>query len=51
MLHHTEELNSLPLLHRDQFDRMLLAQASIDGLTIATRDRQFDQYKVRVIQA
>jgi PIN domain nuclease of toxin-antitoxin system len=51
MLHHTEELNSLPLLHRDPFDRMLLAQASIDGLTIATRDRQFDQYKVRVIQA
>jgi len=51
MLHHTQELLRLPLLHRDPFDRMLLAQASIDGLTIVTRDAQFVDYKVRLIAA
>jgi PIN domain nuclease of toxin-antitoxin system len=50
-LQHAEELSSLPLVHRDPFDRMLLAQASVEGLTLVTRDAQFDGYGVRLIQA
>jgi PIN domain nuclease of toxin-antitoxin system len=38
----------LPLHHRDPFDRMLIGQASHEGLTIMTRDRQFAAYGVAV---
>lgn len=34
----------LPLHHRDPFDRMLIAQASVEGLTIVTRDPHFADY-------
>src|SRR2546426_4360722 len=40
--HHAERAGSLPDHHRDPFDRMLVAQAQIEGLTIVTRDRAFD---------
>jgi PIN domain nuclease of toxin-antitoxin system len=39
----------LPHAHRDPFDRMLIAQALNNGLIIATSDRAFDLYPVRVI--
>ena len=35
---------NLPLHHRDPFDRMLIAQASVEGLTIVTRDPHFADY-------
>ena len=50
-LRHGVALASLPLLHRDPFDRMLVAQATSEGLTIVTRDPAFDDYDVRVIVA
>jgi len=50
-LRHTESLLTLPSLHRDPFDRMLLAQAISDGLTIATRDAAFKAYSVPLIGA
>jgi PIN domain nuclease of toxin-antitoxin system len=34
----------LPLIHRDPFDRMLIAQARCEGLTLATRDAQIRSY-------
>jgi len=37
-LRHIRTLRSLPLHHRDPFDRMLVAQAQCDGLTIMTID-------------
>ena len=40
---------ALPLLHRDPFDRMLVAQASIERLSIVTGDDQIGKYDVAVI--
>lgn len=39
---------ALPLHHRDPFDRMLIAQAKVENLTIVTRDRRFAEYDVTV---
>ena len=50
-LHHAEILARLPWHHRDPFDRMLVAQALADDLTIVTRDREIPRYGVRVIAA
>jgi PIN domain nuclease of toxin-antitoxin system len=48
---HTEAVRALPLLHRDPFDRMLIAQAQFEGLTIVTADAQFKRYGVPVLDA
>jgi PIN domain nuclease of toxin-antitoxin system len=37
----------LPGPHRDPFDRMLIAQAQSEGLTVVSNDKIFDEYKVR----
>ena len=37
-------LDVMPLLHRDPFDRMLLAQALANGLKIMSHDKQFPAY-------
>jgi PIN domain nuclease of toxin-antitoxin system len=41
----------LPEHHRDPFDRMLVAQAQLEGLTIVSRDPVFDRYSVAVLRA
>ena len=41
----------LPDHHRDPFDRMLVAQAQAEGLTIVTGDRNIPAYGVRTIAA
>ena len=41
----------LPLIHRDPFDRMLVAQARSDGLTLVTRDNALGTYDVEVLNA
>lgn len=41
----------LPMNHRDPFDRLLIAQAITDGVTIVTADRRFAQYAVPVVDA
>lgn len=43
---HAEWAGSLPLLHRDPFDRLLVAQAQLEGLTLATLDDQILRYQV-----
>jgi len=35
---------SLPLLHRDPFDRLLVAQATVEGITLLTADEQVARY-------
>ena len=39
----------LPFLHRDPFDRFLIGQAIVHGMTILTPDRLIAQYSVRVV--
>ncbi len=41
----------IPAIHRDPFDRMLIAQASVEGFTIVSRDSVFEQYKIPLIKA
>lgn len=48
---HALALEAMPLHHRDPFDRMLIAQAQIEGLPILTADRHFLPYDVRVLWA
>ncbi|MGH7821237.1 MAG: type II toxin-antitoxin system VapC family toxin [Candidatus Binatia bacterium] len=43
---HTVRIASLPAIHRDPFDRLLIAQALVEELTLATRDRVFRSYGV-----
>ena len=48
-LHHIETLRELPHHHRDPFDRMLIAQARFEGMTIMSSDRHFALYDIVVI--
>ena len=48
---HAHAVGDLPAIHRDPFDRMLIAQAKVEGFTIVTRDSIFQQYKIKTIQA
>lgn len=41
---HAIAVESLPLLHKDPFDRLLLAQARVEGLTLLTVDEQLAEY-------
>ena len=43
-VHHVLVVGQLPALHRDPFDRLLLAQAQADGLLLITADQQLAQY-------
>ncbi len=47
--HHALRVFSLPPLHRDPFDRMLVAQAQVERLPIVTTDPQISAYDVEVI--
>ncbi len=46
---HADLAASLPLIHRDPFDRMLVAQARLEGLTLVTRDTAITAYDVATI--
>lgn len=46
---HAKVAGELPLVHRDPFDRMLVAQASVERLSIVTGDEQIPRYDVAVI--
>lgn len=48
-LRHLLAYDQLPLLHRDPFDRLLVAQARVLGLPIVTSDPVFARYDVQVI--
>jgi PIN domain nuclease of toxin-antitoxin system len=46
---HAERAGSLPMHHRDPFDRMLVAQAQLEGLTLLSRDPVFALYDVSTL--
>ena len=48
---HARELRLLPLLHRDPFDRLLVAQARVEGRTLVTSDAQVRAYDVATMPA
>lgn len=48
-LAHAEMAGTLPPHHGDPFDRLLVAQARIEGATIVTHDRGLERYGVPII--
>jgi len=44
---HIAEIYVLPPVHRDPFDRMLIAQATAEGLALVSRDSEIAQYASR----
>jgi PIN domain nuclease of toxin-antitoxin system len=44
-----EQLETLPYLHRDPFDRMLVAHAMSEGVPLVTRDPAIQRYSVQTI--
>ena len=48
---HGLSVAALPLLHRDPFDRLLIAQALAERLAVVTADARFAEYGVMVVSA
>ena len=46
---HIVEHQALPPHHRDPFDRMLIAQARVEGLTLLSRDEALSRYDVALL--
>lgn len=46
---HAEHAARLPAHHHDPFDRMLVAQAKVEGLTFVTNDRRIARYDVPLL--
>ncbi len=48
---HAHAIRNLKAYHRDPFDRMLIAQTIIEGLTLVTRDNFIKKYNIPAIEA
>lgn len=48
---HALRVADLPLHHRDPFDRLLVAQAQLEGLPILTADPRLEPYDVEILRA
>jgi PIN domain nuclease of toxin-antitoxin system len=48
---HAYRVAALPAHHRDPFDRLLIAQADVEELTLVTRDPVFRRYRLKTIPA
>ncbi|MFN6487669.1 MULTISPECIES: type II toxin-antitoxin system VapC family toxin [unclassified Nostoc] len=46
---HTLQIATLPNIHRDPFDRILIAQSQVENLPIVTIDQKIAQYSVEII--
>jgi len=46
---HCRQLTALPQLHRDPFDRLLIAQAQAEGMTLLTADANIQQYPISTL--
>lgn len=46
---HANRVGTLPMHHRDPFDRLLIAQADVDGLTLVTADNEMEDYGVDIL--
>jgi PIN domain nuclease of toxin-antitoxin system len=49
--HHAWAAGEIPLLHKDPFDRMIVAQARSEGMTLISADRRLGDYGVPMIVA
>ncbi len=47
---HAYAVGNLPMHHRDPFDRMLIAQALLEGFTIMTHDGIFKKYEIPIME-
>ena len=50
-IEHSQRAGNLPAIHQDPFDRMLVAQAQIEGLVLVTRDSIIPKYSVKALMA
>ncbi len=48
-MRHGQYAASLPPVHKDPFDRMLVAQALVEDLILVTADRRFSEYQVTIL--
>lgn len=46
---HADCVSTLPMHHRDPFDRLLIAQATVESMTLATADAWIDAYEIDVL--
>lgn len=46
---HADRVGTLPMHHRDPFDRLLVAQAKVDGLAIISADNELARYGVDLL--
>lgn len=51
VLPHVLAVGSLPDIHSDPFDRLLVAQAMVEGLTLVTADRAIREYPIATLAA
>lgn len=51
VIDHALSLRNLPPHHSDPFDRILIAQAQVEGLALVTHDKQIRKYEVRTLPA
>lgn len=49
LMPHVIKIAALPDVHRDPFDRLLVAQAIVEGLQLVTADPQLGTYAVKVL--
>ncbi len=47
--HHADYVKDLPQIHKDPFDRMIIAQGKLEGLKILSSDKIFGGYDVEVV--
>jgi PIN domain nuclease of toxin-antitoxin system len=50
-LRHIDLIRAMAHHHRDPFDRMLIAQAQVEGLTLVTSDKEMRRYPVSIFPA
>lgn len=48
---HARRFSVLPLFHKDPFDRMLIAQALVEGATFVTSDGELECYGIQLLKA
>jgi len=49
-INHALHVATLPNLHRDPFDRLLISQAQLERMPILTGDKEFGAYSVEIIE-
>lgn len=46
---HIKQVSTLPFHHRDPFDRIIIAQAQVENLTIVTKDNRFSDCEIKIV--